>query len=132
MHLYLNRKKLVSKKASFFYADDGYLGGTNADCVLDWGRLGKSSTHAVRSREPVFGSKLRFKSSTQAGNTLDVALLSAPPLDIAVFSRNDSITHDCIGSARISSFQDTHGSMVIPLYMDGRASGAVELFISFL
>lgn len=108
------------------------LGGTNAYCVLDWGRLGKSSTHAVRSCDPFFGSKLRFKSSTQVGSTLDAAMLSAPPLHIAVYSRNESMSHECIGVAHVHDIQLIDGKMVVPLYAEGKPTGAVELSISFL
>ena len=108
------------------------LGGTNAYCVLDWGRLGKSSTHAVRSCDPYFGSKLRFKSSTQVGSTLDAAMLSAPPLHIAVYSRNESMSHECIGVAHIHDIQLIDGKMLVPLFVEGKPSGAVELSISFL
>lgn len=108
------------------------LGGTNAYCVLDWGKLGKSSTHAVRSCEPYFGSKLRFKSSTHAGSTLDDAMLSAPPLQIAVYSRNESVSHECIGIAHVHDIQLIDGKMLVPLFTEGKPSGAVELSISFL
>lgn len=116
------------------------LGGPNPYVVFDWGALGKASTHTVRnSRSPVFNSSLRFRSPASQGSSLGEALMKAPPLQVTLFSKNDSMSDECIGYCYIpdtSALQsDSEGLMRIDIKRDGDNKtlyGAIEFAIEIL
>jgi hypothetical protein len=116
------------------------LTGPNPYIVFDWGALGKASTHTVRnSTSPLFNSSLRFRSPATQGSSLADALMKSPPLQLILYTKNDSISDECLGYCSITDTSalkaDSDGVIRIDLTRDGDSrtvSGTVEFLIEIM